>query len=324
MSESVIFILIFVGVSSLIGVAAVFAWPYLRGGEAASRLRTMVKSRGGAASVESQTEDAISRLARMGAQGEPVKLSNAEMTLEKRLMFAHWDMSPTRYYLYTALVTFIFFSIAYIKLNTLGLVVSLFAGRGVMNALVNKAIQKRFNKFDRDYAPFLLSLVGLLKTGMNPIQALGTASSSLENDSLVRFEVELMLERIRAGAPEDKSVGAFGSDINHPEIELFVQALLLSMRLGGTLSDTLERLAKQVRRRQFFRSQAVAAVGLQRGSIWFILCIQTTLMVFIYFILPTFIIESATNPIGWQVWQGGIFVMMMGMLWVRLVSNIRC
>jgi tight adherence protein B len=199
-----------------------------------------------------------------------------------------------------------------------------FVGPSVMNALIMRSVMARFKRFDKDYPPFLLSLVGLLKTGMNPLQALGTAAKSLEGDSLVREEVELMLERLRLGVSEERSIGAFGDEVYHAEIELFVQALLLSRSVGGTLSDTLERLAKQVRRRQYFRMMAVAAIGLQRGSIWFIIAIQVSLMTFIYFILPSFIEESFAQPMGWQVWQFGVAVMILGMYWVRKVSNIRC
>ena len=99
---------------------------------------------------------------------------------------------------------------------------------------------------------------------MNSLTALQAASEGLDPESLVRQEVELMLERLRMGVPEDQSIGSFGEDIFHEEIELFVQALLLSRRVGGNLSDTLERLAKQVRKRQYFRESASAAFGQQR------------------------------------------------------------
>ena len=323
MNEATIFILLAVALMSLFGLAAAFAWPYLRGGVLVNQARSIKRAQGKKEPISSK-EDAYSRIDRVGVEGTQIKMSNSEITLTKKLMYAQWSMTPRTYYVYAAVISFILFVLASLKLNMIWWAIALFAGPAIMSALVARASNKRFNKFDRDYAPFLLSLVGLLKTGMNPLQALGTAATSLEHDSLVRLEVEVMLERLRVGAPEDKSVGAFGNDINHPEIELFVQALLLSMRVGGTLSDTLERLARQVRRRQFFRSQAVAAIGLQRGSIWFILVIQVSLMVFIYFMLPRFILESINDPMGWQVWQFGIFVMAGGMFWVRQVSKIRC
>ena len=184
-------------------------------------------------------------------------------------------------------------------------------------------MNRRFNAFDQDYAPFILQLVSLLKTGMNVMGALEAGAQGLEETSLVREEVELMMERLRFGVSEDKSIGCFGEDINHPEIELFVQALLLSRRVGGTLSDTLERLARQVRRRQYFRKQAIAAVSMQRGSIWLILGIMFFLEIYLYAVYPESVVGALQDPIGFQVWQTGIFLIIMGIFWVRQVTKIK-
>jgi tight adherence protein B len=169
----------------------------------------------------------------------------------------------------------------------------------------------------------LSSLTGLLKTGMNPIQALDAAAKGLEEGSLCKAEVELMIERLRFGVSEDKSIGAFGEDIYHPEIELFVQALLLSRRVGGNLSDTLERLARQVRKRQYFRSSARASISMQKGSIWFIIAVLVFMEVYIYIMYPEAIVDSINDPMGWQVWQGAILVVLLGIFWIRQVTKIR-
>lgn len=322
MSTTQIYILLGVGLITLFVVALVFLWPYLRGGHLGSHARNM-SSVGRTTSELGGMKDTFARVSKVGVEGSDVKISSAELTLEKKLKYAQWKMKPTTYRIFMVLGSASAVIIAMTKFNIIFQAAALFMGPMLMGALVMRAVNKRFKAFDRDYPAFLLSLVGLLKTGMNPLQGLGAAAESLEEESLVRQEIEVMLERLRLGVSEDKSIGAFGEDVYHPEIELFVQALILSRRLGGTLSDTLDRLARQVRRRQYFREQAVAAVGLQRGSIWFILSIQVGLMFYIYLVLPQFVMESIESPQGWQVWQFGIMVMAIGMYWVRKVSNIR-
>jgi tight adherence protein B len=200
---------------------------------------------------------------------------------------------------------------------------SLFSGPLFMNALLGMKMDRRFNQFDADYPQFLLSLAGLLKTGLNPIQGLQAAAEGLEESSLVRAEVQLMLERLKLGVPEERSVGSFGEDICHPEIELFVQALILSRRVGGNLSDTLDRLSKQVRRRQYFRKSAVAAVGLQRGSIIFILFILAGLEGYLFFSWRECVVVPWTHPVGRPVCQAGLIAIILGLLWVRQVTKIK-
>ena len=98
---------------------------------------------------------------------------------------------------------------------------------------------------------------------------------------------------------------------------------MLSRRLGGTLSDTLERLAKQVRKRQYFRGAASAAISLQRGSVWVIMGILIALLVYILFVYPPLVTEGFKLPIGKIIWQVGIMLMMIGIWWVRQVTKLR-
>jgi tight adherence protein B len=251
------------------------------------------------------------------------KVVDSKVTLRKKLKFAQWKMPPAMFRLLELGLSLLVFSFAVMKFNIALQAMSLMSGPLFMRWLLNTAIERRFKAFDSDYPQYLLSLVGLLKTGMNAMGALETGAKGLEPGSLVRQEIELMIERLRFGVSEDKSIGAFGEDVFHPEIELFVQALLLSRRVGGNLSDTLDRLAKQVRKRQYFRSSANAAVGMQRGSIWFIIAILVGMEIYLYFVYPQAVTGAWADPFGWQVWQFAVVVILLGIFWVRQVTRIR-
>ncbi len=253
------------------------------------------------------------------------RVSDSRLTLTKLLKYARWRIPPLIYRLLQVMIstTALVFVTVVIDLNVVMKAMSLLTGPILMNWLLNTAVLTRFNAFDRDYPAFLLSLVGLLKTGMDSIGALQASAEGLEDDSVVKSEVQLMIERLRLGISEEQSIGSFGEDIFHPEIELFVQALLLSRRVGGTLSDTLERLAKQVRKRQYFRQSARAAVGQQRGSILGILGILVFLEGYIYIMAPDLITAGLEDPLGWQIWQVGITVILLGMFWIRQVTKMK-
>ncbi len=251
------------------------------------------------------------------------KTTTSALTIQKRLKYAQWPITPLIFRFAQVGVSLFMFGLVSLKLNIVMQLFSLLSGPLFMGWLLNLCMDKRFKAFDSDYPQFLLSLVGLLKTGMNIMGAIEAATQSLEEGSLLRHEVLLMSERLRLGVSEDKSIGSFGEDIFHPEIELFVQALLLSRRVGGNLSETLDRLAKQVRKRQFFRASASAAVGMQRGSIWIIIAILVALEVYLYFIYPAAVTGAWASEMGWQVWQGGVIVIILGIWWVRQVTKIR-
>ena len=249
--------------------------------------------------------------------------AKSKPALERRLRYAQWPIPPLVFRLAQLCGALFAMSLASLKFNWVLVIAAGVIALILSNGLLTWAVERRFKAFDSDYPAFLLSVVGLLKTGMNALGALEAAAKGLAEASLLRAEVEMMIERLRFGVPEDKSIGAFAEDIYHPEIELFVQALLLSRRVGGTLSDTLERLSKQVRKRQFFRASAVAAVGLQRGSIWFIIGILTALEVYMYFAYPEAVVGAWNDPTGWQVWQYSILVILLGIYWVRQVTKLK-
>ena len=245
------------------------------------------------------------------------------LTLEKSLRYAQWKIPPLVYWLLAVVISFITVFFMSFKFHAIIVTASGLAGPMFMSALLNYFVERRYKAFDRDYPAFLGSVVSLLKTGMDTTTALDTAAQGLNENSLVREEVMLMIERLRFGVPEDKSIGSFGEDINHPEIELFVQALLLSRRVGGNLSETLNRLQKQVRKRQYFRQQAKAAVSMQRGSIWVILAIMIGMELYLYATYPEVVVESIKDPYGWLVWQFSGCVVVAGIIWVRAVTKIK-
>ncbi len=253
---------------------------------------------------------------------DEAKGDEAVKSIEKRLQYAQLNISPMVFHAMEVSLSLFSFAIAFKFLSIAMQLAALLVGPLFCRWFLNLLVEKRYKAFDRDYPAFLLSLVGLLKTGMNPMQAMESAANGLEEGSILRFEVESMLERLRLGVPEEKSIGSFGENIFHPEIELFVQALLLSRKVGGTLSDTLERLAKQVRKRQQFRATAAAAIGLQRGSIMFILMILVGLLTYIGFMVPDFI-KSLATEVGFLVVQGCILTVCLGVYWIRQVTKLK-
>jgi Flp pilus assembly protein TadB len=250
--------------------------------------------------------------------------SDNRLSLQKRLKYGQLSHIPQFVFAVAQIVISVAaFLLARQYFYILIQLMALTTGPLIVNAYINHRVNARFKRFDRDFPQFLLSFVGMLKTGLNPMQALEACAVNLEDTSLVRQEVELMLERLRLGVSEERSIGSFGEDVNHAEIELFVQTLLLSRRVGGNLSETIDRLARQVRKRQYFRASAQAAVGLQRGSILFILGILFSLEVYLYLAWPECVIITWTDPTAAKVAQGGLTMIMIGMYWVLQVTKIR-
>jgi tight adherence protein B len=284
--------------------------------------------RGGALLENEQTvpdkSDSSLQLDPDQADFQPVKIAENRITFQKKLKYAQLSaIPPYAFALAQIAISITAFLLARSVFGTVLQLISLSSGPLLVGWFVESKMNNRFKRFDSDYPQFLLSFVGMLKIGLNPVQALEAAAGSLDERSLVREEIELMLERLKLGVSEERSIGSFGEDVNHPEIELFVQSLILSRRVGGNLSETVDRLSRQVRKRQHFRQSAQAAVGLQRGSIMFILAILVGLEGYLYIVWPECVITTWTDPGATKVAQVGLAMILIGLYWVRQVTKIR-
>jgi tight adherence protein B len=273
----------------------------------------------------SDEEPVLGMRERRGGQKQEIEAKHSRgLSLATRLRYAELGQYPV-YFCSVAqvVISLASFTVAHMYCKEILQIMSLFVGPLVVNFLINRRIEARVKKFDADFPQFLLSVVGMLKTGLNTVQALQAGAEGLEETSLVRQEVELMLERLRVGVSEDRSIGSFGEDINHQEIELFVQALILSRRVGGTLSDTLDRLARQVRKRQNFKMAASGAVGMHRGSIWVILALIGGLQAYMYVSTPDIVLGTWQNQSLNGYAQASVALMILGVLWMNKMTNFK-
>lgn len=293
------------------------------------RLKTLVmaqreRKRTGEKQIRRDMKDNLALNAAATSELTRKKRSRAsQLTLEKKLRYAHWLITPWQFRGIRLVFAIAMFIPAYLHLLWPLKVAFPLIGWLFVGSLLERAIDKRFKAFDKDYPVMLLSYVSLLKTGLNTIGGLEAAARGLDDGSLVRAEVELLIERLRLGLTEEQAISAFGEDIAHPELDLFVQSLLLSKKVGGQLSSTLERLARQVRKRQQFRQQAVAAVGMERSSIYAIAAIMGALMGYLSFSSPELVLPAFKHPTGLLILHIGAVLIFFGFYWSKIVTKIK-
>lgn len=274
--------------------------------------------------LEDEDLSAAELEARRQFEADRKQIDERQISFQQRLKFAGLSKYPAFVFVFAqAALSLVAFVFAWRFLELPLQIASLIFGPLCVNRFINKRIEKRVRSFDRDFPQFLLSVTGMLKTGLNSFQALQAAAGGLEEQSPVRLEVELMLERLRVGVTEDRSIGSFAEDIQHPEVELFVQAVILSRRVGGTLSDTLERLSKQARKRQTFKLAAQASVAQQRGAIWVILGIISAVQGYMFFVHRDMVVEPWTNPKLTFFTQGAICLVLLALWWMNRITRIK-
>lgn len=327
----IVFLIVILGIGGVL-LLLVFFSPFSKDTlQAKSSLRNLVsaqrlKQNSFVKEDSSQEEDglnlAIAAAAEAGFNRSKSDAS-AKLTIAKKLFYADWSIKDWQFKLIMALITLtVCIPVKMVGMPILTGLVCLMTPLLCISVL-DRSMNKRFERFDADYPVLLLSYVSLLKTGMSTISGLESAAKGLDPDSSVRIEVEVLVERLRLGLSEEQAINAFGETINHPELTLFVQSLLLSRRVGGTLSSTLERLARQVRKRQQFRKKAKSSVAMEAGSIVMISIVMTLLLVFLAISSPGLVMPALSHPFGQKVFQAGISLVAIGFFWSKKITNIK-
>lgn len=169
---------------------------------------------------------------------------------------------------------------------------------------------------ERDFPVFLLSLASALRTGLDPLAALGCTRDILLPQSALRKLLELLLSELDRGAGEELALRAFVKRSAHPDAELFAAAFLISRRMGGSLGDCLERLAIVCRQRQSFQRKSRAALALQRLSAFGIGGCASLIVAFQLLTNSEAVLGAARSTPGVMAYAAGVSLVVMGMIWL--------
>lgn len=291
--------------------------------------RSLIREHSGPNTVSGNRHNMTAAAAAETGLDKQELLKSYKLTLTDKLKYGNMMVPASQIRMIQGAVSFMLFLVVLLVGNALVgptyilAVLVLVLGPFWVLDYVSYRVNKRSGLFERDYASFLMSFFGLLKSGLTTIGSLEEAGKAMDNDSLIKSEVELVIERIKMGLSDEQSMEQFGDDIYHPEIESFLESIILSKKLGGNLSSTIERLAKQVRKRSQFRSQAMAAVGMEKSSLKVITIVMSGIMVYIGFMSPDLIVPAIKDSTGWIIMQIAICIIIGGIYWSRSVANIK-
>lgn len=183
--------------------------------------------------------------------------------------------------------------------------------------------RRRIEKFDRDFAAFLLSLASSVRTGLDPLSALMLSARTFSSDSQIRYEIGEVERALTAGDSEERAIHAFGADVAHPDIPLFTTALILSRREGASLGESLQRLARVTRQRQSFRRKVQTALAMQKLSAFGIALSAIALTLIQGATNPQAVSIAINHPIGSKALYVGVLFMGLGLLWMLRMTKTR-
>ena len=159
-----------------------------------------------------------SQLADAAKTAKVVEVRTSQVTLQKLLRFAQWKITPLMFRGAEVAISLFAFLIARGIFGIVLQLAALLIGPLFMNWLLLYCVHRRFAAFDRDYPPFLMSLVGLIKTGMNSLSAIDAAA-------MLRATVSVLRDFLIHLSPFQVEVRHYSNFYSGNSVIIFIQSL---------------------------------------------------------------------------------------------------
>jgi Flp pilus assembly protein TadB len=130
-----------------------------------------------------------------------------------------------------------------------------------------KVSKKDKSYFEEEFISFILSFTSIIRSGVDIFEAFLRSKTLYQMDkSLIYSEITQLVSNIEDGMSFEEAILLFGEKYNNSDCKLFQSAVKLSLSHGGSLGETLEKLAQVLRQRQAFKRKTRSALALQKMS----------------------------------------------------------
>ncbi len=320
MSPLLIMIAAFVGVSALVGGAALL-W---RGSE-----ETAVEDRLAVLTGAKQSKAATDKVLKDSVLMQPLGMGPGffDSILERfnlSLMFEQAD---------TSLTTTKFLGICG-AMGMMGMVIPIFArlhagfipvmgfGLGLMPLFwLTFRRKRRFKKFAKQL-PDALELMGrALRAGHS--LASGFSLVANEMNAPIGTEFNRVFEEQNLGISMEDALENLSNRIPNLDLRFFTTAVNLQRQTGGDLAEILDKIGYVIRERFKIWGQVQALTGEGRLSGIVLLALPPALFLAVYRLNPDYVMPLFTDPMGRKMLIGGIVLQLLGALVIRKIINIK-
>lgn len=179
---------------------------------------------------------------------------------------------------------------------------------------------RRVRRLSRQLPDMLMTLASGLRAGASLGQALSDTISRTPKP--LSAELALVARKRRLGVSFESGLREMESRIDLPDYRLFVTTLVLSMSVGGSIAESLERLAATVLRRHVIEDKILALTAQARLQAMVVTALPLVLLAALTAIDPAAMRPLFTTPQGWWVLGVVLVLELSGWLLMRRIARI--
>ncbi len=208
------------------------------------------------------------------------------------------------------------------------IVVNLLGGilLGLIAAFVPFAIleirrSRRRDAFLRQLPDTLQLMAGSLRAGHGVLQAIDSVSKEAGPPAAEEFG--RVITEARLGMPIEDSLSEMAERIDNPDFRWVVLAINIQREVGGNLAELLDTVAEVLREREMLRRQISVLSAEGRLSAYVLIGLPIVLAIYLILVRPEYISTLVTSGlIGYTLVGGAVFLMLVGVIWIRKLIKI--
>ena len=136
-------------------------------------------------------------------------------------------------------------------------------------------------------------------------------------------EFRVLFDETNYGVPQHEALLRLSDRVPVADLGYFVVAVTIQRESGGNLAELLDNIASIVRSRLklFGQVRTLSAEG--RLSAWILIALPFVTAAIINIVTPKFMAILWTDPAGIRLLGSALFVMALGVVWMRKIIRIR-
>jgi tight adherence protein B len=186
--------------------------------------------------------------------------------------------------------------------------------------IVRFKAQRRIRVFEEQFP----EAIDLMSRALRAGHAFTTALSMVaeEGQQPVAGDFRKLYDAQNFGMPLPDALRAFAGRIPLLDARFFVTAVLTQRESGGNLSEVLDNLARVIRERFKVKRQIQVISAHGRMTAGVLIGIPPVLALAMFVINPENMAVLTTDPLGWGLISGAIFLQVVGSLIIKKLINI--
>jgi len=186
---------------------------------------------------------------------------------------------------------------------------------------VAHARQQRIERIERQFPQALDLMSRAMRAGHAFAAAVRMVAEELPEPLGQDFRI--LFDEMNYGVPAHTALARLAERVPLPDVSYFVVAVMIQRESGGNLAELLDKIAAIVRERLKLHGEVRTLSAEGRLSAIILTALPFGVAFVVNLVNPSFMAVLWTDPGGMRMVGAALFMMVLGMLWMRKIIRIR-